>query len=86
MAGEMDETVIGTDGRQAGGAGALELETTAGIVFSSQLSGIWSEGRVSQAINQSIREPRVINSINERETTNTSVTVVPLDGWCSVVQ
>ena len=41
----MDETVIGTDGREAR-AEAL-LETTAGIVFSSQLSGIWSGGRVS---------------------------------------
>ena len=46
----MDEAAIGTDGRLAARAVAL-LATTAGIVFSSQLSGIWSEGRVSQAIN-----------------------------------
>ena len=44
----MDEAVIGTDGRQAR-AGA-RLETTAGIEPSSQLSGIWSEVRVSQVI------------------------------------
>ena len=47
----MDEAAIGTDGRLAARAVALVLATTAGIVFSSQLSGIWSEGRVSQAIN-----------------------------------
>ena len=57
----MDETVIGTDGREAR-VGAL-LETTAGVVFSSQLSGIWSRVRVSNQL----ESLGVINSINETD-------------------